>query len=468
VSPFRSTLILSAGDLTAKAAYFLAFVYLAQKLGVGLYGELEFAIAIRTYLVLLADAGMELWAIREAAKGADVRALALRVIPARLALAALSLSLTGIFALAGDPRLGGLLFLLTLTVLLQAFNLKWVFLGQERMARVAAGLIAAQLGFAACVFLLMHGPADLMRVPVAFLAGEAVAVVYFWLLFTRRHGPLRPAPDWSGVRAAMRPVLTLGAAQCLSLMSYNVDAILLGAMLGTGPVGLYAAAYKPITAVLAAPISYFQGLYPSFARCYQEDRAAFAALVGRSLRLTTIFAIPIGVGGTLLAAPVMELLFGPRYAEAIPVLRVLSWSAVLVTLRGNFRHTLNATGHQRLDLICAGAAAALNVGFNLALIPRYGILGAAWATVFSELCWFALARSLFTRHVMPVAVAAAVWRPLLAGAGMAAVLWPAGWAPWMLRALLAGAVYGLILVLAGEPEWKRFTRRQTVPGGLLP
>src|SRR3954466_365958 len=99
MSPFRNVLKLSIGDFVAKAAYFLAFVYMAQKLGVSGYGVLEFALAIRTYLLLLADAGLELWAIREAAKGVDVSMLVARILPARLVLAVFALLATGIVML---------------------------------------------------------------------------------------------------------------------------------------------------------------------------------------------------------------------------------------------------------------------------------------------------------------------------------------------------------------------------------
>src|SRR3982750_1959964 len=123
MSPFRNVLKLSAGDLVAKAVYFLSFVYMAQRLGVANYGVLEFPLAIRTYLVLLADAGLELWAIREAAKGLSITSLASRVIPARLMLAGIALASTGL--VGGNSQLRLILPLLTLTVLIQAFNLKW-------------------------------------------------------------------------------------------------------------------------------------------------------------------------------------------------------------------------------------------------------------------------------------------------------------------------------------------------------
>jgi O-antigen/teichoic acid export membrane protein len=453
MSPFRNILKLSIGDFAAKAAYFLAFVYMAQKLGVERYGVLEFALAVRTYLLLLADAGLELWAIREAAKGEDPLRLTSRVIPGRLALALFALLVTGVLALTpGNPHFRRVLPLLTLTVLIQAFNLKWVFMGRERMTRVAIGLVASQLVFAACAVMLVHQPSDLILVPLAFLASELVIAVYFWRLFVRTYGRPVLGPDWSSLRSMARPVLTLGAAQCLGLMNYNVDSILIGLMLGPGPVGWYAAAYKPITAALTVVVTYYQGLFPALSRSYHEDREKFRATLLRSLRFTAMFAIPLGVGGSLLAQPVIHVLFGPSYAASVQPLQLLSWSAVLVTLRGNFRYPLNAAGKQQLDLTCAGAAAALNVILNLLLIPRYGIVGAASATLGSEIGWFLLARYLFARHVLDLRLFTVFWRPVLAGCGMAAVLMLAGEVAWVPRAGFSLAVYGLILILSGEPE----------------
>src|ERR1041384_4273178 len=102
-----------------------------------------------------------------------------------------------------------------------------------------------------------------MLVPIAFVASELAMAAYFWHLFVRLHGLPKLFPSWSGIGSIARPVLTLGASQCLGLISYNVDSILIGVMLGPGAVGWYAAAYKPITAVLAAPVTYYQGLLPT-------------------------------------------------------------------------------------------------------------------------------------------------------------------------------------------------------------
>src|ERR1700690_4458513 len=69
---------------------FFAFVYLARILGVANFGVLQFAGSVLTYLLLMADGGLELWGTREAANATDITALAARVVPLRLLLASFS------------------------------------------------------------------------------------------------------------------------------------------------------------------------------------------------------------------------------------------------------------------------------------------------------------------------------------------------------------------------------------------
>jgi O-antigen/teichoic acid export membrane protein len=445
---------LSVGDFIAKAAYFAAFVYMAQKLGVASYGVLEFAVAIRTYLLLVADSGLELWAVREAAKGVNVHRLVASVAPSRLILAALAfLSVNGILAaIPENPNLRRILPLLGFTVFLQAFNLKWIFMGQERMMKVALGLVASQLVFAGIIFLFVKQPEDLIWVPVAFLASEFVIVVYFWRLFIKLHGRPRMEFHFHEFRQMLRPAFTLGASHALALMNYNLDSIIVGVMLGPGPVGWYAAAYKPVTACLALPVSYFLGLFPNLSRNYNENRKKFRSVLVRSLRLTTVFALPLGVAGTFLAEPAITFLFGANYERSVPALQLLSWSAVLVTLRGNFRQGLNAAGKQKLDLACASSAVLLNVILNLVLIPYYSIYGAAAATVASEILWFGLSSYFFSRHVMPLNLASILWRGVLAASAMSISFIITAHMFWMAQAAIAGIVYFAVLAIAGEPE----------------
>ncbi|MGH9816809.1 MAG: oligosaccharide flippase family protein, partial [Candidatus Acidiferrales bacterium] len=308
------------------------------------------------------------------------------------------------------------------------------------------------------------------------LASEIAMTGYFWLRFRREYGAIagwgrasvrravtdldedgaKRASRWENgsklPHSIWRPALTMGAVQALGLLNYNFDAVLLGFLRGVREVGVYNAAYKVLTVALAVPLAYFQGLFPALSRTWGEGAAALRGLAERSLRLCAIVAIPIGVGGTLLAEPVVALLFGPQYAESAGPLKLLVWSAVLVILRGSYRHGLNAAGMQNLDLRCAVASCSLNVGLNVVLIPRFGVMGAAAATVTADVVWLAMAGWYFGRRITPLGPASALARPLLAGVVMAGTLWFAEPLFWMARAVLGVTVYFVVLLALGEPE----------------
>ena len=247
----------------------------------------------------------------------------------------------------------------------------------------------------------------------------------------------------------------------MGLLNYNFDSVLLGFLTTARTVGLYNAAYKPVTIALALPLTYFVGLFPALSRTHAESREEFRGLVERSLRLAGLMAAPLAAGGTLLAAPVIALLFGASYAESASVLPILIWSAVFVILRGSYRHALTAAGHQALDLRCAMVSTGLNVGLNLLLIPRYGMMGAASATVIGDLAWFMLAYAFFQMRVIPLPALPCLWRPLVAGAAMAGFLWftQATSMPWVLRGAASVAIYAGCLLIIGEPETRAWMRR---------
>ena len=460
--PFRNIARLATGDFLAKTLTFLAFIYVARKVGVELFGVLEFAGSLLTWFLLAGDAGLEMWATREAARSKDLRGLIGRVVPLRLILASASFAvLLGILPFLKiepeglRPLLQVVLLLFGFSVFLQAVTLKWVFLGQEQMARVSAGLVAGQVIFAAAVFGLVRTTEDALWVPVIRLASDAAMAAYFAAAFARENGGLRAAFSLRGSGAILRPALTLGASQALALLNYNFDAVLLGFLRGVRDVGFYNAAYRPVTVALAVPLTYFQGLFPALSRTWSEGPQALRELAERSLRLCAIVAVPLGVGGMLLADPVIALLFGAQYADSALPLKLLIWSAALVILRGSYRHSLNAAGMQSLDLRCALVSCGLNVGLNVALIPRYGMLGAASATVLADVVWFAMAAMYFNRRIAPLSPVPALARPLLAGVAMGAVLWLGTPMQWMVRAMASVAVYFAVLLALGEPELKR-------------
>jgi O-antigen/teichoic acid export membrane protein len=319
------------------------------------------------------------------------------------------------------------------------------------MRQVGLALVLAQSVFLAGALLVVRGPADLYAVAVVHLVAELLAAGWLLRRFSREHGGLRLRFTLRGAVAAVRSALPLGAAHGLAFMSFNFDSLLLGTMQGPVAVGLYSAAYKPVTVLLAVPVTYFVGLFPVLSRTWADGPSAFDAVVRRSLQLAATFAVPVAVGGTFVAAPVLDLLFGARYVAAAPALQILVWSAALVMLRGTFRQGLNAAGLAVADLRCAGLATGLNVLLNLVAIPVWGFMGAAVATLASEVVWLAAATRAFGRRVVVVRLGPALMRPIGAGGLMALAMILTPVLPWPARLGLGLAVYtGGLIVLGGQ------------------
>ena len=84
------------------------------------------------------------------------------------------------------------------------------------------------------------------------------------------------------------------------------------------------------------------------------------------------------------AAPIVGLLFGGRYAAAAQPLQILAAGSVFVFVTWILHAAAISTNLDRRLLLTTAIGLAANVALNIVLIPRYGISGAAWATVVAE------------------------------------------------------------------------------------
>jgi O-antigen/teichoic acid export membrane protein len=340
-----------------------------------------------------------------------------------------------------------LLILFGASSFLQAANLKWSLLAHQKMTATGLGLMLMQVIFAAMVFGFVRGPDDVIYVPVWRVIAELFMVLYFAYQFSKEFGGYPRNYTLSNFMIILGPASIIGASFFLALMSFNFDSVLLGFLMGPAAVGWYSAAYKPVTVALAMPVTFFIGIFPVLSREFARDPGAFESVMTRAFRITSLVAFPFGVGGTLLAAPLIEFFFGAEYSNSIPVLQILAWSAVVVILRGTFKQGLIAADQHRLDLRCALIATACNVSLNFLLIPRYGITGAAVATVIAETIWLILASYYFKSRVRPIHAAHFLLRPFLAAIVMGAFLIAAEPLFWMIRALLSCLIYVALLAL---------------------
>ncbi|MEO8294942.1 MAG: flippase [Gemmatimonadota bacterium] len=439
---------LGAGEALARLIAFGSTVYLARTLGPGAYGVIGLATAVLLYFTYLADCGIETLGVREiAADHTRVHTLAPAVLSLRLTVAAILAVVVAAGGLLLLPQPdGAILAVYGLTLLGVGANTRWIHIGLEDAGRVAMARIAGESTMVLLVILLVRSAGDLARVPLAQFTGDMLAMTLLALWLRKRGASLRLRWDLASAGPVFRRAFPLVLHALLGLMIYNSDLIFLRAFQTAADVGYYVAAYTLISFLLNLGIAYSQSLLPTLTRLAPEP-ARQQALYQTAMAQVFAAAFPLAVGGFLLAPGIIRFVFGPGYERGIVALQVLIWTIPVAFYRNVPQMALIAAGRQDRVLRITFASAMLNLALNIFIIPVYGMVGAAAATLGTEVVRTALALFFASREGFSFPTFSRLWRTLIAGTGMAGALYlVASRGLWL--SLLAGVTTYVLLLLA--------------------
>lgn len=459
----RNAAWLAAGEVFSRLIGFAATIYLARRLGVEGYGLIGFAVAVLMYAAAIADAGLEHTGPQEVAHAPNVQApllwslLISRALWSIIVASAVSIGALALFS--GVER--SVLVLFALTLLPLGANVRWFHVGLERTAIVAASRVATEAVRVLIILLLVRGPDDLTIVPLAQVAGEAVAAVLLVAGLRQQGIALSFTIDPGLARAVLRRSAPMAMSALLALMVYSAGLLFLRLFRDPLEVGLYVAGYTLLN--LLGPLGHASALslVPAMTRL-RAAPGALRTLYADSIARAFAIGIPIAVGGWAVAPLLIDLVFGDAYATSAGVLAIVIWSMPVVLVRSVLQAAVIAHGSQQYALRATVAAALSNVVLNVVAVPLFGMHGAALATVAAETVRMAVTLVYVRQLGFPPTATVRFARSGVAAVGMGAlllVLRPATlWA-----ALPLGVIaYVVALTLAGGLRFRRFSVAVTV------
>lgn len=228
------------------------------------------------------------------------------------------------------------------------------------------------------------------------------------------------------------------------------DRVLVARYLGVGAVGVYSAAYSVADRAVSGLVSaLLMAAWPAILSVWTNHAALAPAAVSRWIGAYVLLTLGPSVLLVVQRGFVLGLLLSPAYvaaADVVPWVVAAAWLSGLATylnrpLELHKRYGLLSA----LALVCAG----LNIVFNLLLIPRWGVTGAAAATTAAYAAWAVLSRA-FSARLLRVAIP---WR-LVGGALVATLValaasWPLA-SPWV-----AIPVYVAVYLVLAMAVWTR-------------
>lgn len=381
---------LLAGHLLRMFIQSAYFILTTRGLGVEDYGRYTGLQALLLGLVAFTNLGYPILALREVARDTRGRAAiwsdGLRVTLVLGGGFSLILAVFGPGLLRVHiPRLPLLLLAIAELVFYALINLlSGIMQGAQRLDRMAQLEVALALSRLAAVGMVaLVGELNLASFAVAHLAGSVLCLLLALAVLGRGWvWPLAPT-SWPEIRGRLRDGLYIAGAAAGRNFHVGLDKMMLPSLAGLAVAGQYAAGYRVFAFALLPVQALMSALYPRF---FQQGQGSFAgslALWRRSAPLVLAYALPVSAI-VWLAAPLLGPILGSEYPEAPQVLRALIWVLALQGLYLPLGDALSGADFFGFRTACIFAAAAVNLGLNLLLIPRQGWQGAVLAVYLSH------------------------------------------------------------------------------------
>jgi PST family polysaccharide transporter len=176
------------------------------------------------------------------------------------------------------------------------------------------------------------------------------------------------------------PMILSGA---LAVIYLRIDQVMLGEIEGNEAVGVYSTAVRISEVWYFVPVAITDSVFPALVQSRERSAELYRIRLQQLYDFLTWLALPAALVMMFIARPLVTWLFGDDYSGGGPILAIHIWAGVFVFQKWALGKWLINEGLVKHMFVINGVGVVVNVLMNLYMIPRYGGVGAATATVVS-------------------------------------------------------------------------------------
>jgi O-antigen/teichoic acid export membrane protein len=392
----RGTVVMVVGTILLFLLSFIGRVAVARHLSVEDFGDFNLGLALAGLLSLVALLGLHQAVARTLAENKDPAArrrvirwaasiTVVTALASTLLVYLLANPIANLFDPAGSAQLTIVfqMFSVTIGLTLLCTFIASVFQGFEDTLPNAWINQAVQPGaFVVFVYIFIAYHLNLYDALLSWVISNvvtfAVLVVYAWLRLGRHLPPGPVAKDLPGGMLILS--LSLWGVTTLAYVTAFVDTLILGVFRPESAVGIYSAVMTLARLLLAASAAVTYIFLPVAARLTGEgDIESIRSSYVTTSRWVLLFTVPMFFVFGLLPGNSVTFVFGAPYSTGALSLAVVTVGALISVAFGPVNVTLAGMGNVRPLLFATAVSATANVVLSFALIPTYGLIGAAVA-----------------------------------------------------------------------------------------
>ena len=258
------------------------------------------------------------------------------------------------------------------------WNQAWL---QSKKTMLASCSSAAVGVLAKCLFVLQG--ASLVMVAAVNIAQSALfsALLTFFYFKGGLNQILSRGFSFNTISSLLKKSYLIYLGSLCAIINLKIDQIMLNWLVGSAEVGIYAVAASLSEAWYFVATAVVASFFPQLIELKKVDETSFTNKLQHLLDALMVAALLVALLMQVIAAPMVGLLFGQAFHAASPILIIHIWAGIFIFMRAVLSKWILIEDILVFSLITQGLGAMANVLLNFWLIPEFGGVGAAYATV---------------------------------------------------------------------------------------
>jgi O-antigen/teichoic acid export membrane protein len=398
----KNTSVLFLSQIISYILVLFYTIYTARYLGASGFGLISFALALGAILSIFTELGLNTLIVREVSRDKKLankyigNTLVLKIL---LSIITLTLMFLVVSLLKYNPETATIVYYITISFVVGAFtNIFYsIFQAYEEMEYQSIGTIINSIIMFTGVILIIKYQLSITNFAMVYLISSIICLVFGFIICIWKFILPKIEIDTGLWKFLIVEAIPLTLASIFLLIAFKVDTVLLLIINGDEAVGYYNAAYGLMTALMFLPSVYVLAIFPLLSQLHVSSKDLLKRSYEKSFKYLIILGLPIAVGTTLIAGPIILLIYKSAFTPSIIALQILIWSIPIIFVNYIIGTAINSINKQRQMVKSTFIVMAMNIILNLLLLPKYGYIAASVITVLTELASF-----MFWYHILNV------------------------------------------------------------------
>lgn len=372
----------------------ITFPYISRVLLAENIGKINFSNSIVSYFTMLASLGITTYAVRECShvkenieelENTSSEIFTINILTTILAYSLLAISLIVFPNLSSYKKL---ILIQSINIIFVTLGADWINTALEDFKYITIRTFVFQLFSLVLMFLFVKEPRDYLKYAIITVISSSGGNLLN--IFYRRKYCKIKIVFHVNLKKHLLPIMTLFAMILAQQIFVNSDTTILGIFKGDYQVGLYTTSVKIYNIINTFMSSIAWVVMPKLATSFaKKDFENINDTLKFIVGFTATVGIPIVLGVFLLASDIIKFIAGTEFINASGSLKILAISLLFSLCWGVVMNMLLLPdGKDGICLKACSVSAVFNIGFNLVLIPIWGLMAAACTTAVSQVIGF--------------------------------------------------------------------------------